>query len=221
MMEDDSPLLELRNISVAYNDHTVLDDLNLSVQRGEFVVLHGKTGCGKSTIFQLIAGLKQPTRGEIIIAGDRIDQYDDEQRRWLRRSMGIMLQNDSLLTDRTVLENIMLPALASDVALKEARHRAQLALNKCGIAELADARPSSLSAGQKQLACLARAVINHPVLILADEPVTHLDVKNAQSLIDLLGTFAKAGVTVLIASHQHLTSPKCPMREITLRTIED
>ena len=88
MMEDDSPLLELRNIAVAYNDHTVLDDLNLSVQRGEFVVLHGKTGCGKSTIFQLIAGLKQPTRGEIIIAGDRIDQYDDEQRRWLRRSNG-------------------------------------------------------------------------------------------------------------------------------------
>ena len=79
---------------------------------------------------------------------------------------------------------------------------AQLALNKCGIAELADARPSSLSAGQKQLACLARAVINHPVLILADEPVTHLDVKNAQSLIDLLGTFAKAGVTVL-----HCISP--------------
>ncbi len=221
MIEDDSPLLELRNISVTYNNHTVLDDLNLSVRRGEFVVLHGKTGCGKSTIFQLIAGLIQPTQGEIIIAGDRIDQYDDDQRRWLRRSMGIMLQNDSMLTDRSIIENIMLPALASDVPIKEARHRAQLALHKCGISELANLKPASLSAGQKQLACLARAVINHPVLILADEPVTHLDTNNAQTLLDLLGTFATAGVTVLVASHQHLSSQKCPMREITLRKLED
>ena len=216
MSENEAPLLQLNDVSVVYDGRAVLDGLNLTVGRGEFVVIHGNTGCGKSTIFRLFAGLIQPTKGEVIVAGDRIDEFDEAQRRWLRRSMGLMMQEELLLQDRTILENVMLPALAADESTSEARHRALLALNKCGAADLAEFHPSSLSAGQRQLACLARAVVNRPVLILADEPATHLDQANAQTLINLLGAFALARVTVVAATHQPLTPTGCRSREITL-----
>ena len=209
MSETEAPLLQLNGVSVVYDGHAVIDDLSLEVGRGEFVVIHGSTGCGKSTILRLFAGLIDPTKGEVVVAGDRIDEFDEAQRRWLRRSMGLMMQEELLLEDRTVLENVMLPALAAD-------ETALLALNKCGAADLADLRPSSLSAGQRQIACLARAVVNRPVLILADEPATHLDKTNAQTLINLLSAFALAGVTVVAATHQHLTPEGCRSREITL-----
>lgn len=216
MSETEAPLLQLNGVSVVYDGHAVIDDLSLEVGRGEFVVIHGSTGCGKSTILRLFAGLIDPTKGEVVVAGDRIDEFDEAQRRWLRRSMGLMMQEELLLEDRTVLENVMLPALAADETAQEARRRALLALNKCGAADLADLRPSSLSAGQRQIACLARAVVNRPVLILADEPATHLDKTNAQTLINLLSAFALAGVTVVAATHQHLTPEGCRSREITL-----
>lgn len=216
MSETEAPLLQLNGVSVVYDGHAVIDDLSLEVGRGEFVVIHGSTGCGKSTILRLFAGLIDPTKGEVVVAGDRIDEFDEAQRRWLRRSMGLMMQEELLLEDRAVLENVMLPALAADETAQEARRRALLALNKCGAADLADLRPSSLSAGQRQIACLARAVVNRPVLILADEPATHLDKTNAQTLINLLSAFALAGVTVVAATHQHLTPEGCRSREITL-----
>ena len=208
MSETEALLLQLNGVSVVYDGHAVIDDLSLEVGRGEFVV--------KSTILRLFAGLIDPTKGEVVVAGDRIDEFDEAQRRWLRRSMGLMMQEELLLEDRTVLENVMLPALAADETAQEARRRALLALNKCGAADLADLRPSSLSAGQRQIACLARAVVNRPVLILADEPATHLDKTNAQTLINLLSAFALAGVTVVAATHQHLTPEGCRSREITL-----
>lgn len=157
-MTETAPLLELKNVSVSFGDLNVINSLNLSVNRGEFVVLHGSTGCGKSTILHLIAGLVRPTSGEVIVAGDRVDEFSDAQCRWLRRLMGLMMQEGNLLEDRTIVENVMLPALAADDSVSEARRRALLALSKCGIAELADQRPRALSAGQCQLACLARAV---------------------------------------------------------------
>ena len=203
MSETEAPLLQLNGVSVVYDGHAVIDDLSLEVGRGEFVVIHGSTGCGKSTILRLFAGLIDPTKGEVVVAGDRIDEFDEAQRRWLRRSMGLMMQEELLLEDRTVLENVMLPALAADETAQEARRRALLALNKCGAADLAGL-------------CLARAVVNRPVLILADEPATHLDKTNAQTLINLLSAFALAGVTVVAATHQHLTPEGCRSREITL-----
>ena len=216
----DTPLLELRSVTVSYGDYDALERPTLSVGRGEFVVLHGSTGCGKSTVLQLIAGLVRPTDGEVIVAGDRVDLFDDAQRRWLRRSMGLMMQEEQLLSDRSVIENVMLPALAADEAMSEAKRRALLALGKCGIAELAQMKPRALSAGQRQLVCLARAVVNRPVLILADEPVAHLDEANAKTLVNLLGTFSAAGVTVIVATHQHLAPDMCRSREITMHAPE-
>lgn len=209
-------LLELRNVTAAYDGRTVFENLSLSVGRGEFVLLHGNTGCGKSTVLRLLAGLERPTTGEIIVAGDRVDRFNEVQRRWLRRSMGLMVQEGLLLDDRSIHDNVMLPALAAEESFGEARSRALLALEKCGIAELATQLPRHLSAGQRQLVNLARAVVNRPVVILADEPVAHLDKSNARTLLDLLGAFVEAGVTVVAASHERIAPQGVPFREILL-----
>lgn len=214
---NEPPLLELRHVSVSYgNGASALRDVSMAVSQGEFVLLHGPTGCGKSTVLRLLAGLVSPTAGEVIVAGDRVDRFTELQRRWLRRSMGLMVQEGALLNDRSVHDNVMLPALAAEEGFAEARRRAMLALEKCGIADLAPLRPAQLSAGQRQLAMLARAVVNKPVVILADEPVAHLDAANAQTLLDLLAAFVSAGVTVIAASHERLHPQGVPFREISL-----
>ena len=208
---DGAPLLELRQASVVFDGAAAVDRVSLSVGRGELVVLRGPTGSGKSTVLKLLAGLVSPTAGEVIVAGDRVDAFNETERRWLRRSMGLMMQDARLLEDRSVHENVSLPALAACESYAEARRRASLALEKCGIAQLSPAR---LSAGERQLALLARAVVNRPVVILADEPVAHLDDANARSLLALLSAFVRAGVTVIATSHEAL--PCAEAREILL-----
>lgn len=215
-MTASEPLLELRSASVVLDGAAAADRVSFAVGRGEFVLLRGATGSGKSTVLKLLAGLVQPTQGEVIVAGDRVDRFSEMERRWLRRSMGLMMQDGRLLDDRTVHENVMLPALAAEESYAEARRRALLALEKCGIGELAGAYPARLSAGQRQLALLARAVINRPVVILADEPVAHLDDANAETLLALLAAFARAGVTIVCASHKALAVPGAEPREILL-----
>lgn len=108
------PLLELHSTSVIIDGSVVVDRVSLTVGRGEFVLLRGPTGSGKSTVLKLLAGLVRPTSGEVIVAGDRVDHFNEMERRWLRRSMGLMMQDGRLLDDRTVHENVMLPALAAE-----------------------------------------------------------------------------------------------------------
>lgn len=213
-------LLELKDVRVAYDNGAVaLRPISLKVGRGQFVSLRGATGSGKSTLLKLLAGLVTPTSGEVIVAGERVDKFNALQRRWLRRSMGLMLQGGQLLEDRTICENVMLPALAAEESYSEAKKRSLLALNKCGLTDWANFYPKSLSAGQRQLALLARAVVNRPMIILADEPVAHLDKQNGEALLQLLGAFVGAGVTVIVASHELLTSPGVPCRELILSSM--
>ena len=211
-----APLIELVNASVDLDDERRLVGITFNVTRGEFVCLHGSTGSGKSLSLKLIAGLIRPSAGEVRVAGERINDFTEREKLWMRRSMGIMVQDMQLLEDRMVLENVMLPALASEASFSEARKRAGSALKKCRIEHLARLRPHELSAGQKQLALLARAVVNHPVVILADEPAAHLDAENAQILMDLLGEFSQAGVCVILASHLELMPRSVACRSIHL-----
>jgi len=209
------PLFEFRQVGVSIDDVVRLENLSFSAFRGEFMLLHGATGSGKTLVLEMLSGLRKPTEGEVIVAGDRINDYNELERRSLRRSMGLLMQGGLLLEDRSVLENVLIPAVVAEESFREARARARIALEKCGLAALADLRPHELSAGQRQLAMLARAVVNRPALILADEPAAQLDDRNAQTLIDLLGMFAQAGVTVFLASHR-IPRP----RNVKVRVIE-
>lgn len=214
-MYSEPPLFEFRQVGVSIDDVVRLENLSFSAFRGEFVLLHGATGSGKTLVLEMLSGLRKPTEGEVIVAGDRINDYNELERRSLRRSMGLLMQGGLLLEDRSVLENVLIPAVVAEESFREARARARIALEKCGLAALADLRPHELSAGQRQLAMLARAVVNRPALILADEPAAQLDDRNAQTLIDLLGMFAQAGVTVFLASHR-IPRP----RNVKVRVIE-
>lgn len=214
-MYSEPPLFEFRQVGVSIDDIVRLENLSFSAFRGEFVLLHGATGSGKTLVLEMLSGLRKPTEGEVIVAGDRINDYNELERRSLRRSMGLLMQGGLLLEDRSVLENVLIPAVVAEESFREARARARIALEKCGLAALADLRPHELSAGQRQLAMLARAVVNRPALILADEPAAQLDDRNAQTLIDLLGMFAQAGVTVFLASHR-IPRP----RNVKVRVIE-
>lgn len=214
-MYSEPPLFEFRQVGVSIDDVVRLENLSFSAFRGEFVLLHGATGSGKTLVLEMLSGLRKPTEGEVIVAGDRINDYNELERRSLRRSMGLLMQGGLLLEDRSVLENVLIPAVVAEESFREARARARIALEKCGLAALADLRPHELSAGQRQLAMLVRAVVNRPALILADEPAAQLDDRNAQTLIDLLGMFAQAGVTVFLASHR-IPRP----RNVKVRVIE-
>ena len=168
-----TPLIELTNVAVDFDGKRRVSGITFSVNRGQFIYLTGPTGSGKSLVLKLIAGLLKPSAGEVRIGGDLVNNFTENQKMWMRRSMGIMLPDGVLLRDRSVIDNVMLPALAADESYREARIRARHALQKCRIEDLADLYPAELSSGQRQMACLARAVVNDPVMILADEPAAH------------------------------------------------
>lgn len=201
-MSSSTPLIELRNIHLQYGERPILKGVSFAVNPGEFALLYGGTGTGKSSLCHLLAGLIMPSEGQVLLAGDDMTTFTTSQRRWIRRSMGLMLQKHMLLEDRSILQNVMLPAIVAGDGLREARRRALQALTKCGIDDLAQSDPRALSAGQRQLACLARAVVNRPVVIIADEPLAQLDQTNAMTLLKLFSAFAQAGVTIVMTSYR-------------------
>lgn len=196
-----TPIVEFTNVSVELDGEVRISNISFAIPRNTFVYMHGKTGCGKSLILKLIAGFLSPTAGEVHVAGDLVNDFNDYERRQLRRSIGIVNQEGLLLPNRTILENVMLPAIVSGSSFKNARVLAQTALKRCHLTDHADDYPQALSFGQRQIACLARAIMNSPKLILADEPVAHLDIETAQQLIDLLGECSLNGISVIMASH--------------------
>ena len=199
-----------------YGDKAVLDSLSFTILRNEFAVLAGASGAGKSTVLRLIAAIDRPTTGSVVVAGQPLARMRRRAVSYLRRSMGIVLQDLLLLDDRTVEENVALPAIVSGLSARAARLRAAAALERVGLdASTRRARPSELSGGEQQRVALARAIINRPALLLVDEPTAHLDASSARHLIQLLEQFVIAGVTIIMASH---TVPDpLPTRGRTLR----
>lgn len=197
-------LVEFDHVSRQFGSFRLaLADVSFRIGRGELVLLTGPSGAGKSTVLQLIAALDAPTSGVVRVAGQDVSRLRKAAVPLLRRSMGIVLQDPMLLDDRDVLANVMLPALVTGVPGAEARTRARAALERAGLANEAlwQAHPRALSGGEQQRAALARAIVNRPALVLADEPVAHLDDAAAAGIFATLAQFSAAGVTVLVATH--------------------
>lgn len=200
---DPAPLVTFERVVKRYDgDRAALTDATFTLDRSEFVLLTGPSGAGKSTVLRLVCGLDLPTSGRVTVAGADTARMPRRALPFLRRSLGVVLQNLMLLNDRSVLDNVALPALAAGHSHREARARAQAALERVALEPgVARVPPNALSGGEQQRVALARAIVNRPALVLADEPTAHVDEKGAAQLLQLLEQFAVAGVTVLMATH--------------------
>ncbi len=182
-------------------DITALSDLSLDIHEGELVFLSGPSGAGKSTLLKLIAGIERPSGGMLQVSGQDMRKVNRTTLPFLRRKLGLILQQHRLLNDRSVLANVMMPLTVSGADPAEAMQRARVALDRVGLADKANALPMMLSGGEQQRASIARAIVHKPRIILADEPTAHLDRDSGKRVIDMLEAFNAAGVTCVISTH--------------------
>ena len=199
-------ILELRQISKRYDDEAgklqALSKVSLVIKEGDFVAIMGPSGSGKSTLMNIIGLLDLPTSGEYLLHGEDISQADDRKLAHLRRdTIGFVFQAFNLLPRFNVLENVQLPLMYKGVKASERRARARQVLASVGLESKLKNKPSQLSGGQVQRAAIARALINKPPIILADEPTGNLDSKTSREIMDLLGELNKKGTTIVIVTH--------------------
>ncbi len=197
-------MIELQNVSKTYlgrgGDVRALDDVNLSVARGEFVVIRGPSGSGKSTLLLTIGGLVRPTRGKVVVAGrDLYEMSGGERAAFRAENVGFVFQMFHLLPYLDVLENVLVPTIPG--ARRSAHKEATDILQRLQMTERLYHRPSQLSTGERQRVALARALLNRPSLVLADEPTGNLDPENGAEVLEHLSDFRKAGGTVLLVTH--------------------
>jgi cell division transport system ATP-binding protein len=195
-------MIEFANVTKQYtSDTTALRGVTLTVAKGELVYLAGPSGAGKSTLLKLIAAMERPTSGQVTVNGTDIGRLKSAGVPFLRRNLGLIFQQQRLLTDRSVLSNVMMPLLVTGAPRAQAEQRARAALDKVGLLERALAQPLALSGGEQQRVAIARAIVNRPQIILADEPSANLDRASADKVFDALKAFHSVGVTCLISTH--------------------
>ena len=184
-----------------------VDDVDLVVAAGESIVVTGPSGCGKSTLLQLIGGLDLPSSGEVWIGGLRIDRASERARARLRRDhVGFVFQDFHLIEELTALENVELPALLAGVASRRARDRASDLLERVGLDDRSRHLPGQLSGGQQQRVAVARALVNRPDVLLADEPTGNLDSTATTGVLRLFETLRADGQTLIVVTHDPRTA---------------
>ena len=195
-------MIEFRQVSKKYTQNvTALSDITLSIDKGELVFLAGPSGAGKSTLLKLIAAMERPSTGTVIVNGHDIGRIKTSGLPYLRRNLGLIFQQQRLLSDRNVLANVMLPLIVCGAARPDAERRARAALDKVGLLDKASSAPMTLSGGEQQRVAIARAIVNRPQIILADEPTANLDRDSANKVLDSLKAFHAVGVTCIISTH--------------------
>jgi cell division transport system ATP-binding protein len=180
---------------------TALNNVSFEISAGEMVFITGHSGAGKSTLFRLMAAIERPTSGSIVVNGQNLAALRKSAIPYLRRNFGLIFQDQKLLFDRSVLDNVMLPLAIVGQPAKEAARRARAALDKVGLLGREKALPIALSGGEQQRLAIARAVVNRPAILLADEPTANLDAESAADILEIFRAFHQVGVTVVIATH--------------------
>jgi cell division transport system ATP-binding protein len=178
-----------------------LSDVSFEVGAGELVTIGGHSGAGKSTLLKLIAAMEKPTRGSILVNGQNVGAIKRRALPFLRRNLGLVLQDQKLLFDRSAFDNVMLPLSIAGFPPGEATKRVRAALDKVGLLTREKAMPITLSGGEQQRLAIARAVVGRPSLLLADEPTAHLDSQTAADVANIFLEFHRVGVTVLVATY--------------------
>lgn len=195
--------LDIRGLTARYANHTVLEGINLTVERGEIVSLIGPSGSGKSTLLRVITGLLKPAGGDIILDGDRIDYANRRSLAAAREKLAIVFQQYNLFGNMTVLGNVMItPAKIRKRDKHEVKAEARLWLEKVGLGDKLDAYPDQLSGGQQQRVALARALCLKPEILLLDEVTSALDPERVSEVLDTIKLLASENITLLIVSHE-------------------
>jgi cell division transport system ATP-binding protein len=183
------------------NGHEALGDVSLEVAAGELVVVTGHSGAGKSTLLKLASGIERATRGSVVVNGQNLSSLGETALAVLRRNIGFVFQDHKLLFDRSARDNVMLPLRIAGADAAEAGRRVRAALDKVGLLAKERAMPITLSGGEQQRLCIARAIVNRPAILVADEPTGNLDAESSRAILDLFLSFNRVGVTVLLSTH--------------------
>lgn len=207
-------LIELEEVSKSYHNGqeelTVLENIHLTVEKGEVLIITGESGCGKSTLLNLIGGLDYPSRGRILSCGSEVSSLgENDMTLYRNQKLGFIFQFHYLLKDFTALENIAMPALMAGENRKEAEDKALAQLAQVGLVERKGHFPGQLSGGERQRVVMARALVNDPDLILADEPTGNLDERNSSMVEDILFKLTRdMGKTLLLVTHDPLLAKR-------------
>ena len=198
-MDNREVLLEVKNVSKIYGDLHALKDVSFTIRKGEWVAIMGSSGSGKSTIMNIIGCMDKPTMGEVILDGQDITKESQTSLTKIRREkIGLIFQQFHLIPYLTALENVMVAQYYHSIPDEQ---EALQALERVGLKDRAKHLPSQLSGGEQQRVCIARALINNPEIILADEPTGNLDEVNEKIVIDILTQLHKEGSTIIVVTH--------------------
>lgn len=197
------PLIKLSEIKKTVGSEQILKGIDLEIYEGEFVSIVGASGSGKSSLLYILGLLDKPTEGEVFFEGEKIDYSNDKRLSYLRNSkLGFVFQFHYLVQELSLLDNVILPAIKKGVPIKEARERAMVLLEKLGLKGKENRKPYEISGGEMQRTAIARALINQPKVLLADEPTGNLDSTNTQRVMDIFKEINKSQTTIVMVTHE-------------------
>ncbi|MDD2233673.1 MAG: cell division ATP-binding protein FtsE [Desulfitobacteriaceae bacterium] len=212
-------MIQLTNVSKIYpNGARALVDITINIGKGEFVFLVGPSGAGKSTLIRLLYREEAPTRGQVVINNKNLVRLKDREVPYHRRNIGVIFQDFKLLPNKTVLENVAFALEVIGVSRREVQRRSREATEMVGLAEKEKSFSHQLSGGEQQRVCVARAIVNNPALLIADEPTGNLDHDTAWGIMDLLKSINKLGTTVIMATHAREIVNKMQKRVIAIES---
>ena len=209
-------MIRFQNLTKRFGHHAVLDRVNFTIQPGEFVVLTGASGSGKSTVVALLIGAEKPESGIVEVDNVIVNEMNDETLQLYRRKVGVVFQDYKLLPQKTVFENVAFAMEVCDASDEAIHRRVPEVLEKVGLLKFQDKFPDQLSGGEKQRLATARALVHHPRLLIADEPTGNLDEANVKSIMELFKKLHQEGVTIFLTTHDPLVRQLADARTITL-----
>ncbi len=216
---DSKSMIQMFNVSKTYIGEVkveALKDINLHIKRGEFIFLVGPSGAGKSTLTRLLIREELPTKGQIMVDDRSLLRMREREIPYYRRKIGFIFQDFRLLMERTIYENVAFAMEAIELPANEIRERVPAVLEMVGLEDKINSYPHQLSGGQQQRVCIARAVVNDPLLIIADEPTGNLDPDNSWEVMNILHAINKRGTTVITATHDREMVNRMKKRVIAL-----
>jgi cell division transport system ATP-binding protein len=209
-------MIQLFHVSKFYDRRPALQDVNLQIEKGEFVLLMGPSGAGKTTLLKLLFCAEQPDEGQILVQGRNVARLKAAAVPYLRRTMGLVFQDFRLLPKKSIFENVALPLMVQGASSFDIRRKVTEALRAVGVEHKRDSRPATLSAGEQQRACIARAIVNGPVILLADEPTGNLDPELSDGILEVFKDINARGTTVMLATHNRQLAEQVKRRVVTL-----